>query len=35
MIGAEQPPSVTRASYDPDPEAEWLTQAIEITLNVG
>jgi hypothetical protein len=32
MLGAEEPPSVTRASYDPDPDAEWLTRAIEITV---
>jgi hypothetical protein len=31
-IGADNPPSLTRASYDPDPEAEWLTQSILLTV---
>ena len=31
-IGADNPPLLTRASYDPDPEAEWLTQSILLTV---
>jgi hypothetical protein len=33
-IGADEPPSVMRsADYDPDPNAEWFTQSILVTLN--
>jgi hypothetical protein len=34
-IGADpdNPPEITRASYDPDPNAEWLTRSILLTVN--
>ncbi|MBN4005429.1 caspase family protein [Nostoc sp. LPT] len=34
QVGADvdKPPTLTRASYDPDPNAEWLTQSILLTV---
>jgi hypothetical protein len=33
-VGAnlDNPPELTRASYDPDPNAEWLTISITVTV---
>ena len=28
----EEPPTLTRASYDPEPNAEWLTTSIQVTV---